>query len=150
MSPHRHSAAARGQRVQQIDFDRRKYGPQLLADACAIRDIPGFITEPRSHRLMFHEIAFVTEGCGRLDIDDASLEVAPRRVFVTGPGEVRRWRLDEPGLDGMLVFFESEFIDAFFGDTRFLASLPLMAAAPASRGVQTQGRAFDSLIDIAG
>jgi len=150
MSLHRHSVATRGARVDQIDFDRRKYGPELLADACAIRDIPGFITAPRSHRLMFHEIAFITQGRGRLDIDHASLDVAPRRVLVTGPGEVRRWRLDEPGLEGVLVFFESEFIDAFFGDTRFLASLPLMAASPEARAVATPGRAFDAVMDIAG
>ena len=150
MSLNRHSAATRGARVEQIDFDRRKYGPELLADACAIRDIPGFISEPRSHRLMFHEIAFITQGRGRLDIDHASLEVAPRQVLVTGPGEVRRWRLDEPGLEGVLVFFESEFIDAFFGDTRFLASLPLMAAAPEARGVAAAGRSFDAVMDIAG
>ena len=150
MSLHRHGAAHRGARVEQIDFDRRKYGPELLADACAIRDIPGFITAPRSHRLMFHEIAFITRGRGRLDIDDASLDVAPRRVLVTGPGEVRRWRLDEPGLEGLLVFFESEFIDAFFGDTRFLDSLPLLAAPPEARGVAAPDRAFDAVMDIAG
>jgi len=150
MSLNRHSAAAQGARVEHIHFDRRKYGPELLADACAINDIPGFITAPRSHRLMFHEIAFITQGQGRLDIDDASLDVAPRRVLVTGPGEVRRWRLDEPGLEGVLVFFEPEFIDAFFGDTRFLASLPLMAAAPEARGVATPGRAFDAVMDMAG
>ncbi len=149
MSLHRHSAT-RGARVEQIDFDRRKYGPELLADACVISDIPGFITAPRSHRLMFHEIAFITQGRGRLDIDHASLDVAPRRVLVTGPGEVRRWRLDEPGLEGVLVFFESEFIDAFFGDTRFLASLPLMVAAPEARGVAAPSRDFDAVMDIAG
>ena len=150
MSLHRHSAIAPGARVEQIDFDRCKYGPELLADACAIRDIPGFITAPRSHRLMFHEIAFITKGRGRLDIDMASLDVAARSVLVTGPGEVRRWRLDEPELEGVLVFFESEFIDAFFGSTRFLASLPLMAAAPEARGVVAPGRSFDTVMDIAG
>ena len=50
-----------------ITFDRRKYGAELLVDACAIDDIPGFITSPaRPHRLAFYEIALGLQGCLRL------------------------------------------------------------------------------------
>ena len=81
--------------VAPIRFDRMKYGRPLLVDACEIAAIPGFITGPRAHRLHFYEIALLTEGRGRLALDDTLLELAPRRIFVTAPGEVRSWRLDD-------------------------------------------------------
>ena len=137
-----------------IAFDRRKYGAPLQADACAIDDIPGFITSPaRPHRLGFYEIALITGGSGHLELDGTALPVAPGRVLLTEPGEARRWRLaPTPGdpLAGMLVFFEAEFIDAFFGDAGFLAHLPLVAADAAQRSLAAPPREFARMMDAAG
>jgi AraC-like DNA-binding protein len=137
-----------------IRFDRRKYGDELLVDACAISDLPGFITGPaRPHRLAFYEVALVTSGEGRLDLDGVALPVARGRALLTEPGETRRWRLAPElpeRLDGLLVFFEAEFFNAFFGDTRFVENLPLVAAAPQQRSLAAPPRAFDELVDLAG
>lgn len=137
-----------------IRFDRRKYGDELLVDACAISDIPDFITGPaRPHRLAFYEIALVTSGEGQLELDGVALPVARGRALLTEPGETRRWHLapDTPGrLDGLLVFFEAEFFNAFFGDTRFLENLPLVAAAAQQRSLAAPARTFDELVDLAG
>ena len=137
-----------------IRFDRRKYGAELMVDACAIADIPGFITGPtRPHRLAFHEIALVTAGAGQLELDGIGLPFAPRRALLTRPGETRRWRLApdarEP-LDGLLVFFEADFFNGFFGDTRFVENLPLVSAAAERRSLAAAPRAFDELLDAAG
>jgi AraC family transcriptional regulator, transcriptional activator of pobA len=137
-----------------IRFDRRKYGPELLLDACTIADIPGFITGPtRPHRLGFYEIALVTSGAGTLELDGVDLPVAPGRALLTEPGETRRWRLPtetrEP-LAGLLVFFEAEFFNAFFGDARFVETLPLVAADAAQRSLAPTRRAFEELVDVAG
>ena len=139
---------------QAIRFDRRKYGTELLIDACAIGDIPDFITGPnRPHRLAFYEIALITAGDGLLELDGISLPLAPRRALLTEPGETRRWCL-APGarepLAGMLVFFEADFFNAFFGDARFLENLPLVAAAAGQRSLAAEPRAFDELVDVAG
>lgn len=137
-----------------IHFDRHKYGAELMVDACAISDIPGFITGPtRPHRLAFYEIALITAGDGLLELDGVGLPVAPRRALLTEPGETRRWRLApdsrEP-LRGMLVFFEADFFNAFFGDARFLENLPLVAATADRRSLLAAPRAFDDLVDVAG
>ena len=141
--------------VQTIPFDRRKYGAELQVDACAISDIPGFITAPtRAHRLTFYEVALITAGDGLLELDGTGLPVAPRRVLLTEPGETRRWRLapraPAGALQGMLVFFEEEFINGFFGDARFLENLPVVAAGPAQRSWMASARAFSDLVDVAG
>ena len=137
-----------------IRFDRRKYGAELMVDACEIADIPDFITGPaRPHRLAFHEIALITAGAGELELDGIALPFAPRRALLTLPGETRRWRLS-PGarepLAGHLVFFEADFFNAFFGDARFLENLPLMAAGAERRSLAGAPRAFDALVDAAG
>ena len=53
-------------------------------------------------------------------------------------------------LDGLLVFFEADFFNAFFGDARFLENLPLVAAAAQRRSLAAAPRAFDELVDVAG
>src|SRR5271154_2920758 len=134
--------------MQRIEFDRAKYGCRLLADAARIGDIPGFITEPRSHRLGFYEIALISEGSGCLELDDAVLPVSPRAVLVTAPGELRRWRLQGSRLDGLLVFFEAEFVcDLLEG--RLLHSLPLLSSEPSRRGFAPAGEVFDELSILA-
>ncbi|HEY2628923.1 MAG TPA: helix-turn-helix transcriptional regulator [Usitatibacter sp.] len=134
--------------VPRIEFDRAKYGCTLLADAARIDDIPGFITEPRSHRLGFYEIALIREGRGCLELDDAALPVAPRAVLVTAPGEVRRWRLEGPRFEGLLVFFEADFV-ADLGAGRLLESLPLLLSPPSERAFAPAHKAFDELSSFA-
>lgn len=133
-----------------IAFDRQKYGLPLQVDACAIDDIPAFITAPRAHRLQFHEIALITAGAGSLELDGVAVDVAPGRMLLTAPGEIRRWQLrPESRLAGLLVFFESDFINGFFGDAAFLESLPLMTAPAAQRSLRLAPRPFDDVAGIA-
>jgi AraC-like DNA-binding protein len=133
----------------RILFDRTKYGVPLLVDACPIAAIPGFTVEGSSHRLGFYEVALITRGKGTLRVDDAAIGVAPRRVVVTGPGEVRRWHLDDRGFAGFVVFFEGGFVNEFFRDGRFVERMPLMASAPASRSPLASRHPFDELVRMA-
>ena len=138
--------------AETIRFDRQKYGVPLLVDACAIDDIPGFITAPRAHRLQFHEIALITGGAGSLELDGVSIDVGAGRALLTGPGEIRRWRLrpaEEARLSGLLVFFEADFINGFFGDPGFLEGLPLLAAPAEWRSLHIGARPFDEIAGIA-
>jgi AraC-like DNA-binding protein len=139
-----------GSPAHRVVFDRTKYGRPLLVDACPIAGIEDFTLGRRSHRLGFHEIALVTRGRGVVQLDDAGIAVAPRRVFVTAPGEMRRWLLDDAGLDGLLVFFEAGFMNEFVRDARFVERLPLMSSQPAGRSVLASSRDFDALARIAG
>lgn len=134
--------------VTSIGFDRHKYGRHLLIDAAGIRSTPGFITTPRPHRLTFYEIALITDGRGFLDLDGAAFDVGPYRLFITEPGEIRRWRLERPGLDGLIAFFEADFVNEFFGDPCFLEKLPIVAAAARHRSLLVKKKAFGDLLGI--
>lgn len=136
--------------VRPISFDRTKYGQPLQVDACTVASIGSFIKEPLPHRLGFYEIALVTAGRGRLELDGATLEVAPYRLCVTRPREVRRWQLENAQLDGWLAFFEADFLDAFFADPCFVASLPAIVAPAVERSIAMTRRHFDACVDIVG
>jgi AraC family transcriptional regulator, transcriptional activator of pobA len=135
--------------IPRIAFDRSKYGRTLLADACRIRDIPGFITEPRSHRLGFYEVAIISEGRGVLELDHATVSIAPQRVVVTAPEEARRWRLEGNGLDGFVVFFEADFVEQAMGLRQITERIPLLSAAPEQRAFSIHAPRFHELNGIA-
>lgn len=136
--------------VRPIAFDRTKYGLPLQVDACTVASIDGFIKKPLPHRLGFYEIALVTAGRGRLELDDAALEVAPWRLCVTRPNEVRRWQLENAQLGGWLAFFEADFLDGFFADPCFVARLPFLSAPAGERSIAMTRRQFDACVDVVG
>ena len=136
--------------LRTIAFDRHKYGMPLLVDACSVASIPGFITEPLPHRLGFYEIALVTSGRGRLELDGATAEVEPGTVLVTRPHETRRWHLEQARLQGWLAFFEADFLDAFFADPCFTGRVPALSRPAAGRAIALPRRRFDALLELVG
>jgi len=137
-------------RVADIRFDRCKYGPHLLADACEVASLPSFITTPRLHRLAFWELALVTDGHGTLGLDGVPVEVAPYRLCITAPGEVRRWQLDGARLRGCLIFFDAELFEEAAGDGGFLQRLPISRAPAPQRSIALDRRRFEALAGLAG
>jgi AraC-like DNA-binding protein len=133
--------------VASIGFDRRKYGPPLLADACTVASMPFFITTPRPHRLGFYEIALITEGRGALALDGVAAEVAPYRICITAPGEVRSWQLAGARLGALLAFFETDLFDDAGDDPGrpFIETLPVALAAPAQRSIAVERRRFHAI-----
>ncbi|MEO8134177.1 MAG: AraC family transcriptional regulator [Betaproteobacteria bacterium] len=133
-----------------IHFDRMKYGRRLLADAFDVTNMPGFIKTPDPHRLAFHEIVLVTNGHGTVDLDGTPLEVAPYRLCITAPGEVRSWRLRGDRLDGLVAFFETELFTEFFADPSFIDKFPVLAMDAPRRSMALSRKRFDELAGIVG
>ena len=106
-------------RPLRIEFDRIKYGRELLVDAALIRHMPTFIDDVSPHILTFHDILLVTRGRGEIFLDGESHAVMPGVVIFCLPGQVREWRLSTP-LDGACLFFAKEFVADTFSDSRFL------------------------------
>jgi AraC-like DNA-binding protein len=110
-----------------VRFDRRKYGRHLLIDVARIRGLKGFITDA-PHALDFYEIMLVTRGKGTIDLDSVTHGVRPGTVLFTTPGQVRDWHV--PGLDGLCLFFEEDFVTEFLNDAAFIARLPFFHTDP--------------------
>jgi AraC family transcriptional activator of pobA len=122
-----------GAKPWRVEFARRKYGPELLIDAAMLSAMPAFKPEPRPHRLDFYDIVLITRGRGTFALDGETHSVAPGALFLTMPGQIRRW--DVTGLDGACIFFASEFVRDAFADARFLDQFAFFAAARPSGGM---------------
>jgi len=105
-------------KLWRVDFERRKYGPELLIDAALLSALPAFKATTQPHTLTFYDLLLVTKGRGTFDLDGERHEVTPGALFVTRPGQIRRWHVEN--LDGACVFFAAEFVRDAFADTRFL------------------------------
>lgn len=120
-----------GSTIRSIDFHRTKYGRELLIDVGWVSELPGFIATRQPHRLGFYDILLVTAGRGWFEIDDRRVEVAPRTLLFTAPGQVRRLRT--PGLEGLVLFFPPEFLQTFLADPLFLERLSFFGQEPYGR-----------------
>jgi AraC-like DNA-binding protein len=105
--------------VRHIEFDRRKYGRELLIDAAMVRDMPTFIVNRTPHLLRFHDILLVTRGSGVLLLDGQKITIAPGVLVVTLPGQTREWQLNGR-LDGSCLFFVEDFLTDTFSDPHFI------------------------------
>jgi AraC-like DNA-binding protein len=130
---------AAGPNPARIEFDRRKYGRDLLVDAAFVRQMPMFVTSDRPHVLAFHDILLVTEGRGHLLLDGESHEVKPGVVVFSLPGQLRQWRLANR-MNGACLFFTEGFVADTFSNPRFLDQFAFFRAARAS-GVLRLGAA---------
>jgi AraC family transcriptional activator of pobA len=122
-----------GRGAGKVAFSRRKYGPELLIDAAMLSALPAFKAGPEPHQLEFYDILLITKGQGWFDLDDQRYRVAPGELFVTLPGQVRRW--DVAAVDGACIFFASEFIRDAFADTRFLDQFAIFTPARRSGAI---------------
>jgi AraC family transcriptional regulator, transcriptional activator of pobA len=103
----------------KVEFDRTKYGRELLIDAATIGEMPSFITGEQPHVLTFHDILLVTKGRGYVLLDGEPHAVEPGVVVFSLPGQMREWRLSTC-LDGACFFFTKAFLVDTFSDPRFL------------------------------
>ena len=111
--------------IEQVDFHRTKYGPEILVDAAWVREMPTFI-QHGPHALTFYDILLVTSGTGWFWLDAHRYAVKPNTVLVTTPGQVRQWQVRD--LDGLCLFFPALFLEEFFQDPLFLQRLPFFHA----------------------
>jgi AraC family transcriptional activator of pobA len=120
-------------RAGRVAFSRRKYGPELLIDAAMLSAMPAFRASGEPHQLDFYDILLITKGQGWFDLDDERHRVSAGQLFVTRPGQVRRW--DVGAVDGACIFFTSEFIRDAFADARFLDQFAFFDAARRSGAI---------------
>lgn len=109
-----------------ITFFRTKYGAELLVDAAYVSRLDGFDRTSSPHTLDFIDLLLVTQGRGTFALDEREYEVAPGRLFISRPAEVRQWRVND--LDGACLFFAPDFTAEAFTDPRFLEQFACLRA----------------------
>ncbi|MEM1115642.1 MAG: AraC family transcriptional regulator [Bacteroidota bacterium] len=107
--------------ILEFDFLRETYGPELLIDVGRVGRLDGYVLDPRPHRLSFYDVLLIDDGEGSFALDGQPFLLEPGRVVFTSPGQVRVWRTD--GVRASTLFFDGEFVEAFFADALFLHKL---------------------------
>lgn len=114
-------------RVRRVEFSRRKYGSELLVDAAMLSPMPAFEPIPQPHHLDFYDLLLITNGSGWFELDDERHPVTAGQLFLTRPGQTRRWRAD--AVDGACIFFTSDFVHELFGNAHALEQLAYFDAS---------------------
>ena len=96
-----------------------KYGSEMLLDIGRIETLKNYVLDSTLHQLSFYEIIFITEGSGKLALDEHKVSIQPKTIIFTSPGQVRRWEIEEE-VKGFTLFFEKDFLQLFFSDELFL------------------------------
>lgn len=122
-----------------VEFDRGKYGRELLVDAALVSRMPQFIVDTTPHELQFFDALLITRGRGRILVDGDPYPVKPGTVLFCIPGEVREWHLTQ-ALDGACLFFAESFITDVFNDSRFLQQFGFFARPRGGRTLVLDSR----------
>lgn len=103
-------------------FDRQKYGRELLIDCGLISRNPHFFVTDEPFKVDFFEIFLVCEGQGEFFLNEQSTAYRPGTVLFLPPGKIRQWG-HRSETDVKYLIFEEEFIQRFFKDELFLYRL---------------------------
>ncbi|MEM6725341.1 MAG: helix-turn-helix domain-containing protein [Bacteroidota bacterium] len=102
--------------MQQLKFDRKKWGKELLIDAYNQDEL-----EFSSQELVmdFYSLLFVRKGQGTYYLDTEKINLDQHMVLFIRPGQVSN--VDQIDLEKcQLLFFEGEFLDRFFNLQDFI------------------------------
>ncbi|MEL7118039.1 MAG: AraC family transcriptional regulator [Bacteroidota bacterium] len=105
--------------MRKINFEKNKYGKELLVDVGRIEEIPKFIITPELHLLTFYDVMIITEGSGFFSIDDERKAFQKGSVIISLPHQIRKWET-KSAVKGLVFFFEGVFLNEYFADEVFL------------------------------
>ncbi len=104
----------------KFDFEKRKYGRELLVDCEKISDVKTFVKSQMPFCVSFYEILFLTKGKGVFRLDEEKIKFKRGTILLLPPNKWRQWAVVNQSFDGYFLIFEEEFIHKFFNDALFL------------------------------
>jgi AraC-like DNA-binding protein len=108
--------------MDRYDFNKTKYGPELLIDLIRLETLDKYPIRNRPHVLSYYDITLITGGSGTFHLDEFSYPIEPRQLFFTSPMQVRKWEIENMPR-GLVLIFEEEFLCTFFNDSQFVQKL---------------------------
>ncbi len=102
--------------MKELIFERRKYGKELLIDACNVDEL---VIQGNELVLTFYCIILLEETEGIYHLDTEKIVLQHRIILFVKPGQISR--IDQATFTkGYFLFFEEEFLDEFFSDQFFI------------------------------
>ena len=107
-------------------FYKEKYHKKLLIDVVDIAFIRPWLKKTPIYRDNFYRIILITEGAGEVSVNNYKMNVKPKCMICSTPGEIWNWLQNTDTLNGYVLLFEEEFLSSFFNDSLFLERLPYL------------------------
>ena len=102
--------------MQNLTFQRTKYGKELLIDACNETELE-IVADTMT--VNFYTIIFLEKGRGAYYLDTEFIPFRDHTILFVKPGQISK--ADQASFDKcILLFFEGDFLDEFFNDKDFI------------------------------
>lgn len=102
--------------MEKLKFERRKYGKELLIDAC---DETELNINNETMTLSFYTLVLIKQGQGTYYLDSEKISVQPNMVLFVKPAQINQ--VKEVHFEKCyLLFFEKDFLDDFFNDKNLI------------------------------
>lgn len=102
--------------MEKLQFERTKYGKELLIDACNEVEL-GIVADTMV--LSFYTLIFLKKGSGVYHLDTETIHFEDNLVLFVKPGQINK--VDKVIFEKCIIlFFEGDFLDEFFNDKDFI------------------------------
>ena len=102
--------------MEKLQFERTKYGKELLIDACNEAELE-IVADTMV--LSFYTLIFFENGSGTYYLDAETIPLEENMVLFVKPGQINK--VDQATFEKChFLFFEGDFLDEFFNDKDFI------------------------------
>ena len=102
--------------MEKLQFERTKYGKELLIDACNESEL---VIVADTMVLNFYTLIFLEKGNGVYHLDTETIHFEDNLVLFVKPGQINK--VDKVIFEKcIMLFFEGDFLDVFFNDKDFI------------------------------
>lgn len=104
-----------------FNFDKSKYGFELMMDLYPLENIKESHFEPNSHTIDFYEILFLENSSGTIYLNNYSTDLLPYTIVFASPNQIKKNKI--LGAEGYHLVFKDDFLSSFFLDKLFVHRL---------------------------
>lgn len=104
-----------------FNFDKSKYGFELMMDLYPLENIKESHFEPNSHTIDFYEILFLENSSGTIYLNNYSTDLLPYTIVFASPNQIKKNKI--LGAEGYHLVFKDDFLASFFLDKLFVHRL---------------------------
>ncbi|MBK7409553.1 MAG: helix-turn-helix transcriptional regulator [Saprospirales bacterium] len=102
--------------MERLVFERRKYGKELLIDACNVEELD-IVNDTLV--LSFYTIILLEKATGLYHLDTETIPLQDHTILFVKPGQFNKVG-GAHFAHGHFLFFEGDFLDEFFNDKNFI------------------------------
>lgn len=131
--------------MEKLQFERTKYGKELLIDACNEVELD---VVADTMVLSFYTLIFLEKGSGVYHLDTETIHFEDNLVLFVKPGQINK--VDKVIFEKcIMLFFEGDFLDEFFNDKDFILKFAYFHNPELPSFIKLEATQFQTLYNFA-